>query len=389
MPSRSSTRCASRCWCSTADLRVRSANQSFYATFRVSKEDTVGRSLYELGNRRVGHPALADAAREVSAAAARAERLRGGARFRVDRPADDAAQCARHRSRRRSSRSHPSRDRGHHRAQASPRGPAREARRASRSRSRCGSGRPSSRTRCASAPSASWRAAWRTSSTSRSRRSRTASKRVRGTCDRARWSPKKLLALLDDASAEALRAGDIVEHLRELHPEGRAAARADRPARDRAQRAAAVGTRDRSRSEITLRLDSARRTAADLRGSHPDRAGRREPDAERHRRRSAKPGRPARRSTVRARTVKGMAELSVRDTGAGVSAEAAERMFEPFFTTKPHGLGMGLAISRSIIEAHRGPDLGGAPRTTAAPAPPCASRCPCSRRRPARKRRSP
>ena len=49
-----------------------------------------------------------------------------------------------------------------------------------------------------------------------------------------------------------------------------------------------------------------------------------------------------------------MAEVAVRDTGAGVSAAAAERLFEPFFTTKPQGLGMGLAISRSIIEAHRG-----------------------------------
>jgi C4-dicarboxylate-specific signal transduction histidine kinase len=55
-----------------------------------------------------------------------------------------------------------------------------------------------------------------------------------------------------------------------------------------------------------------------------------------------------------ARAVKGMAELAVRDTGAGVPDAVAERMFEPFFTTKPHGLGMGLAISRSLIEAHRG-----------------------------------
>jgi two-component system sensor kinase FixL len=51
---------------------------------------------------------------------------------------------------------------------------------------------------------------------------------------------------------------------------------------------------------------------------------------------------------------KGMAEVAVRDTGTGVSAAATERMFEPFFTTKQHGLGMGLAISRSILEAHRG-----------------------------------
>jgi len=44
----------------------------------------------------------------------------------------------------------------------------------------------------------------------------------------------------------------------------------------------------------------------------------------------------------------------VRDTGTGVSEQAAEKMFGAFFTTKKQGLGMGLALSRSILEAHRG-----------------------------------
>jgi PAS domain S-box-containing protein len=46
-------------------------------------------------------------------------------------------------------------------------------------------------------------------------------------------------------------------------------------------------------------------------------------------------------------------EIVVSDTGPGLPAEAA-RVFEPFFTTKPGGLGMGLSISRTIIEAHGG-----------------------------------
>lgn len=61
-----------------------------------------------------------------------------------------------------------------------------------------------------------------------------------------------------------------------------------------------------------------------------------------------------RRIEISARSAKGMAEIRVRDTGTGVSSEAAERMFQPFFTTKSQGLGMGLALSRSILEAHQG-----------------------------------
>jgi signal transduction histidine kinase len=46
--------------------------------------------------------------------------------------------------------------------------------------------------------------------------------------------------------------------------------------------------------------------------------------------------------------------VAVRDSGPGLDAESLDRLFETFYTTKPEGLGMGLAISRSIIEAHEG-----------------------------------
>jgi two-component system, LuxR family, sensor kinase FixL len=49
-----------------------------------------------------------------------------------------------------------------------------------------------------------------------------------------------------------------------------------------------------------------------------------------------------------------MVEISVADTGSGISPEISAQLFQPFITTKVHGMGVGLSISRTIIEAHGG-----------------------------------
>ena len=55
-----------------------------------------------------------------------------------------------------------------------------------------------------------------------------------------------------------------------------------------------------------------------------------------------------------ARSEAGGVEVIVTDTGPGIPPGHAARLFESFFTTKPTGIGLGLAIARSIVEAHEG-----------------------------------
>jgi signal transduction histidine kinase len=58
--------------------------------------------------------------------------------------------------------------------------------------------------------------------------------------------------------------------------------------------------------------------------------------------------------SIRTSRVGRFAQLSVSDRGPGIAEDKLKAIFEPFFSSKPDGMGMGLPIARTIVEAHHG-----------------------------------
>ncbi len=164
-------------------------------------------------------------------------------------------------------------------------------------------------------------------------------------------SSPRTLDFMDKAVAQADRAGQIIRRLRQLIGRGESElvpCDINQAVRD-ACTLAAVGTADR---EIEMRLDLAEELPTVLADStqiqqvafNLVRNGM-----------DALEGCPRREIRISTRPAEeGGVEVAVADSGPGLAPEVAERLFMPFVTTKPNGMGIGLSICRSIIDAHRG-----------------------------------
>ena len=162
-----------------------------------------------------------------------------------------------------------------------------------------------------------------------------------------------LREILDDIAADDVRAAEIDPadaRAAQEGPDGRAAARPERAHRRRAATGGVRRDPPPGPGPPAARAGSPRHH----RRSGPAPAGHPQPRGEwprGHVRHAA-----ARRHLVirTAQPEESWVEITVRDHGPGISAEALSRIYEPFFSTKRDGLGMGLSICRSIAEAHGG-----------------------------------
>ncbi|MFC0012677.1 PAS domain S-box protein [Devosia nitrariae] len=161
----------------------------------------------------------------------------------------------------------------------------------------------------------------------------------------------RIKTALGKAAEQSLRAGDIIRRLREFVARGEAQRSVENLSKliEEASALALVGAREKGIAVHYELDDAADMILADrvqiqqvvlnlLRNAM-----------------EAMEASPERRMLIKtSRTADDTALVCVSDTGSGISDEMRQQLFQPFVTTKAHGLGVGLSISRSIIEAHRG-----------------------------------
>jgi two-component system sensor kinase FixL len=155
---------------------------------------------------------------------------------------------------------------------------------------------------------------------------------------------------VDKAAEQALRAGDIVRRLRDFVARGESERRVESIAKlvEEASALALVGAKEqgvRVRTHYDLDVDlvfadkvQVQQVLLNLMRNAIE----------------AMAGSPRRDLILSTAAADGMALIAVADTGPGIDAEIAEQLFQPFVTSKPHGMGVGLSISRTIVEAHGG-----------------------------------
>jgi two-component system sensor kinase FixL len=156
---------------------------------------------------------------------------------------------------------------------------------------------------------------------------------------------------IDKAADQALRAGDIIRRLRDFVSHGGSDRRAE-PLLKLVEEATAlsmVGARERG---VRLRIDIPANIGAVL----ADRVEIQQVLVNLVRNATEAMQSSDRREVLVSARRRGddLIEVSVTDSGPGIAPEVAANLFKPFLTTKSHGMGVGLSICRSIVEAHGG-----------------------------------
>ncbi len=164
-------------------------------------------------------------------------------------------------------------------------------------------------------------------------------------------SPERIAEAMDKAGDQAVRAGQIIRRLRDFVARGESERRLESLSKliEEASALALVGAKDFG-VRVLYRLDPAAELVL------ADRVQiqqvtlnliRNAMDAMEHA--------PRRQLVISTELISPeLAKVSVADSGPGVSAEVAGQLFQPFVTTKPQGMGVGLSISRTIVESHGG-----------------------------------
>ena len=168
--------------------------------------------------------------------------------------------------------------------------------------------------------------------------------------DNAKLNVPRLRLALEAAAQQTLRSGEIIRRLRGFVARGEVDRRPEPVAKliEEASALALVGAKERG-IHVELGLDS------DVPQVEVDRVQIQQVLLNLMRNAiEAMDGMPQRELTVSAGVVDGMVRISIADTGPGVAANIRDQLFQPFVTTKADGMGIGLSVCRTIIEAHGG-----------------------------------